>query len=127
MYSDIVKDHFTKPRNVGEMDHPDAAGAAKNEADGDHVQLHFQIEDGNIKDVKMKVMGCVAAIASTSMLTTMIMGMSVDKALAVTRQNLAAQLGGLPEQKIHCSLTCLDALEQALKPFQNKKADINAK
>jgi len=125
LYSDIVKDHFTKPRNVGEMDKPDAVGTARNEADGDQVQLHFLIKDGNITDVKMKVMGCVAAIASTSMLTTMIKGMPLDDALAVTRQDLAARLGGLPEQKIHCSLTCLDAQKQALRSFQNKKTNTN--
>ena len=115
MYSNTVKDHFANPRNVGEMDHPDAQGAAKNEVDGDQVQLHLKIEDGAITDAKMKVMGCVAAIASTSLLTEMIKGKTVDEAKAISKEELTENLGGLPERKIHCSLTCIDALQQALE------------
>ena len=114
MYSQTVKDHFTKPRNVGELDAPDAVGKAMNEADGDQVQLHFKIEDKTITDVKMLVMGCVAAIASTSMLTEMIIGKSVTTALEISKQDLADALDGLPEHKMRCSLTCLDALHEAL-------------
>jgi nitrogen fixation NifU-like protein len=114
LYSDIVKDHFSNPRNVGELESPDAVGTAKNEADGDRVQLHFRIEDGRIVNVKMKVMGCVAAIASTSMLTEMVKGKSVEDALAVTREELVDRLGGLPERKVHCSLTCINALQKAV-------------
>jgi len=114
VYSDIVKDHFTKPRNVGELDNPDAVGTARNEADGDQVQLHFRIENERITDVKMKVMGCVAAIASTSMLTEMVKNKSRNEALATSKEQLTEALGGLPEQKIHCSLTCIDALKEAL-------------
>ena len=114
MYSDIVKDHFTKPRNVGELENPDAVGTAMNEADGDQVQLHFQIENDRITDVKMKVMGRVAAIASTSMLTEMVKNKSLDEALSISKEQLTEALGGLPEQKIRCSLTCIDALKEAL-------------
>ena len=114
MYSDIVKDHFTKPRNVGEMDNPDAVGTAKNEVDGDQVLLHFRIEDDRITDVKMKVMGCVAAIASTSMLTEMVRDKTVDKALSITKEQLTEAMGGLPERKVHCSLTCIDAMHEAI-------------
>ncbi|MFH1943822.1 MAG: iron-sulfur cluster assembly scaffold protein [bacterium] len=114
MYSDTVKDHFSNPRNVGELENPDAVGTAKNEADGDHVQLHLRVEGGRIKDVKMKVMGCVAAIASTSMLTEMVKGKSVEDALAVSGEALVDRLGGLPERKVHCSLTCIDALQKAM-------------
>jgi nitrogen fixation NifU-like protein len=114
VYSDIVKDHFTRPRNVGELDNPDAVGTAKNEADGDQVQLHFKIENDRITDVKMKVMGCVAAIASTSMLTEMVKNKSLDEALAISKEQLTEALDGLPEQKIRCSLTCIDALKEAL-------------
>ena len=114
MYSDIVKDHFTKPRNVGEMEAPDAVGTAKNEADGDQVLLHLKIDDDRITDAKMKVMGCVAAIASTSMFTEMIRGKTLEEALAIGKEELTDALGGLPERKVHCSLTCLDALREAL-------------
>jgi NifU-like protein involved in Fe-S cluster formation len=115
MYSNTVKDHFANPRNVGEIDNPDAEGSAKNEVDGDQVQLHLKIEEGTITDAKMKVMGCVAAIASTSLLTDMVKGKSVDEARAISREELTEKLGGLPERKIHCSLTCIDALQQALE------------
>ena len=115
MYSNTVKDHFVNPRNVGEIDNPDARGSAKNEVDGDQVQLHLKITEGTITDAKMKVMGCVAAIASTSMLTEMIKGKSVDEARAISKDELTERLGGLPERKTHCSLTCIDALQQALE------------
>jgi nitrogen fixation NifU-like protein len=115
MYSNIVKDHFVNPRNVGELEDPDAAGSAKNDVDGDQVQLHLRIQDGKITDVKMKVMGCVAAIASTSLLTEMVNGKMVEEARAITKEELTDRLGGLPERKVHCSLTCIDALHQALE------------
>lgn len=115
MYSDIVKDHFTNPRNVGEMESPDAVGTAKNEVDGDRVQLHFLVEKEKITDVRMKVMGCVAAIASTSMLTEMVKEKTLDEALAISREELVDRLGGLPDRKKHCSLTCIDALREAFK------------
>lgn len=115
MYSQTVKDHFANPRNVGEMEKPDRTGEAKNEADGDRVQLHLAVIDGRIVDVKMKVMGCVAAIASTSLFTEMIKGLTVKKALAVTKDALSEALGGLPDNKKRCSLTCIDALHDALE------------
>ena len=114
MYNDIVRDHFARPRNVGELEHPDRMGAAKNPSDGDHVQLHFRIADGVIRDVRMRVMGCVAAIASASMLTEMVKGKTVSEALALSKQELARRLGGLPEHKVQCSLTCIDAMQKAL-------------
>jgi nitrogen fixation NifU-like protein len=113
LYSDIVRDHFARPRNVGVLENPDRVGIAKNEADGDHVQLHFRLNDKTIFDVKMKVMGCVAAIAATSLFTELIRGKTVDAARAIDKETLAEQLGGLPAQKIRCSLTCLDAFHNA--------------
>ena len=115
MYNKITKDHFLNPRNVGEIKNPNAVGVAVNKTDGDKVQLHFRFENNQIADAKMKVMGCVAAIAATSILTEMVIGMSRSEALLITREMLAQALGGLPEQKMQCSLTCLDALKQALK------------
>ena len=120
MYSDTVRDHFAHPRNVGVLDKPDAVGEAKNTSDGDQVQLHLRLEKGIVADIKMKVMGCVAAIASTSLLTEMVKGRSVDDALAVSKEQLSEQLGGLPPHKIRCSLTCIDALHLALEPLGNK-------
>ena len=116
MYNDLVKDHFARPRNVGELEHPDASAVSKNEADGDTVQIQLRIENGVIADAKMKVSGCVAAIASASLLTETIRGRSVSDALAISKEELAGMLGGLPEHKIRCSLTCVDALRKALNP-----------
>lgn len=113
MYSDIVRDHFANPRNVGVLENPDCTGNAKNEADGDHVQLHFRLNDKTIADVKMKVMGCVAAIAATSLFTELIHGKTIDEAGEINKETLVEQLGGLPEQKIRCSLTCLEAFRNA--------------
>jgi len=114
VYNEIVKDHFARPRNIGDIDHPDAAGSAKNTSDGDRVQLHFRIEGDVIRDVRMKVMGCVAAIASASMFTEMVKGKTIDEALSISKESVAEKLGGLPENKIRCSLTCVDALRSAL-------------
>lgn len=114
MYSDVVRDHFVHPRNVGELEEPDGVGTAKNEVDGDQVQLHLRIKEGKIVDVKMKVMGCVAAIASTSLLTELVKGKTVEEASVISKEELTDRLGGLPEQKKRCSLTCIDALRQAV-------------
>lgn len=108
-----MRDHFVRPRNVGVLENPDRVGTAKNEADGDQVQLHFRLNDKTIVDVKMKVMGCVAAIAATSMFTELIKGKTIDEAQTIDKETLAEELGGLPAQKIRCSLTCLDAFRNA--------------
>ena len=113
LYSDIVKDHFVRPRNVGVLENPERVGIAKNEADGDQVQLHFRLNDKTIVDVKMKVMGCIAAIAATSLFTELIRGKTISEAQAVDKEMLTEQLGGLPAQKVRCSLTCLDAFRNA--------------
>ena len=115
MYNSVVKDHFSKPRNVGELEFPDAEGTSENSADGDRVQFHLRIKDGIIIDVRMKVMGCVAAIASASFFSEWIRGKSEHDALAVSKEDLAGMMGGLPEHKIRCSLTCVDALRNALQ------------
>ncbi len=114
MYSDVVRDHFVYPRNVGELEEPDGVGTAKNDVDGDQVQLHLRIKEGKVVDVKMKVMGCVAAIASTSLLTELIKGKTVGEASVISKEELTDRLGGLPERKKRCSLTCIDALRQAV-------------
>ena len=113
MYSDIVLDHFTNPRNIGTLENPDRIGVARNNVDGDQVQIHFRLKDKTIVDVKMKVMGCVAAIAATSMLSEMVKGKTIEEIKNINKDSLVKHLGGLPEHKIQCSLTCLDALHHA--------------
>lgn len=114
MYNDIVMDHFANPRNVGELKNPDLVGRAKNKVDGDDVQLHLQVKGEKIVDVKMKVMGCVAAIACTSFLTERLKGKTLKEAGAISKEELSTLIGGLPEHKIQCSLTCIDALRMAI-------------
>jgi nitrogen fixation NifU-like protein len=114
MYNPTVRDHFSNPHNVGELEDPDAVGKAKNPSDGDQVQLHLRIRKGRIEDVRMKVMGCVAAIASASFFTELIRGRSVQEALSISKEELAESMGGLPEHKVQCSMTCVDALKDAL-------------
>jgi len=120
VYSDIVKNHFANPLNVGEIENPDGVGMARNEVDGDQVQMHIRVQDQKIVDAKIKVMGCVAAIASTSMLSEMIKGRTLDEAASLTKEELTEALGGLPENKIRCSLTCVDALQDAVEMIRGK-------
>jgi NifU-like protein involved in Fe-S cluster formation len=114
MYSALVRDHFSRPRCIGEIENPDAVGEAKNEADGDRVRLTLRIRDGRIEDARVKVMGCVAAIAAASFFTEWMQGKTVAEAAALTQEELAERMGGLPENKIRCSLTCVTALHHAV-------------
>lgn len=120
MYSSIVKDHFLHPRNVGDLDSPDRIGEAKNETDGDWVRLSLRIQNNIIQDVRIRVMGCVAAIALTSVLSEYVKGKTIEQALAITKEELAQQVGSLPAQKLRCSMTCLDALHAALNPCKGE-------
>ncbi len=120
MYTAIVKDHFANPRNIGTLEYPDAAGFAKNEADGDQVQIQLCIDNDQITDVKVKVMGCVAAIAASSRFTELIYNKTLQEAKRVDKQQLSDALGGLPESKRRCSLTVIDAFHQALASYDNK-------
>ncbi len=120
MYSPLVKEHFVNPRNVGDFDRPDRIGEAKNETDGDWVRLSFRIQNNIIEEVRIRVMGCVAAIAVTSFISEYIQGKTIEQALAITKEELAEKMGGLPPQKLHCSMTCLDALRVALNPCKGE-------
>jgi len=113
MYGALVKDHFSNPRNMGRLAEPDASGSAKNESDGDHVVLQLRLRGDVIEETAVQVAGCVAAIASASFFSEWMRGKKVQEALALTKEELAAMLGGLPEHKIRCSLTCMDALKNA--------------
>jgi nitrogen fixation protein NifU and related proteins len=115
MYNAVVKDHFSNPRNVGELERPDATGSAKNASDGDQVQLQLRVRQGVIEDARIKVAGCVAAIASASFLSEWLHGKTVEEAQALSKDDLAGLMGGLPAHKILCSLTCLDALKSAVE------------
>ena len=122
MYSDKVMDHFTNPRNVGEIENPDGVGEVGNASCGDIMKIFLKVEDGVIKDIKFKTFGCGAAIATSSMVTEMATGKSLDEALELTNQKVAEALDGLPPAKMHCSNLAADALHEAIKNYKEKNA-----
>ena len=103
MYSEKVMDHFSNPRNVGQIDNANAVGEVGNAKCGDIMKIYMDIQDDVIKDVKFKTFGCGAAIATSSMATEMVKGKTVDEALALTNKAVMEALDGLPKEKIHCS------------------------
>ena len=121
-YSAKVMDHFMNPRNVGEIDGADGVGEVGNPACGDMMRLYLKIEDGRVQDAKFRTFGCGAAIASSSMLTEMIKGKTVEEARAITNQQVAEALDGLPAVKIHCSVMAEQAVKSALDDYVKKHA-----
>ena len=111
MYSEIVMDHFQHPRNVGEMDNADGVGEVGNPVCGDMMKFFIKVSGDQIEDVKFLTFGCGAAIAVSSIVSEMAIGMTLDEALAMTRDDVAEKLGGLPKNKLHCSNLGSDALQ----------------
>ena len=121
MYSEKVMDVFKNPKNVGEIENPDGTGTVGNEVCGDIMQITLRIKDNAIEDAKFKTFGCAAAIATSSTATEMIKGMTLDEALKVTNKAVIEKLGGLPPQKIHCSVLAEEAIKKAIDDYRAKQ------
>jgi len=119
-YSAKVMDHFMNPRNVGEIEEASGVGEVGNPACGDMMRLYLKVEGGKIVDAKFRTFGCGAAIASSSMLTEMIKGKTIQEAEEITNQHVADALDGLPAVKIHCSVMAEEAVKAALEDYRKK-------
>ncbi len=121
-YTDKVQQHFLQPQNVGEIESPSGTGDVGSLACGDALKLTLKIDEKDvITDAKFKTFGCASAIASSSVLTDMVKGMSVDEAAKVTNEDIAEALGGLPKEKMHCSVMGREALEAAIADYRGLK------
>ncbi|MBS5842348.1 MAG: Fe-S cluster assembly scaffold protein NifU [Clostridiales bacterium] len=120
MYSDKVMDHFSNPRNVGEIENADGVGEVGNAKCGDIMKIYLKIDEDVITDVKFKTFGCGAAIATSSMATEMIKGRTISEALQLTNKAVAEALDGLPPVKIHCSVLAEEAVKAAVADYKKK-------
>jgi nitrogen fixation NifU-like protein len=116
-YSKKVMDHFTNPRNVGEIENPDGVGHVGNPVCGDIMELYIKVDDGVIVDAKFKTFGCGAAIATSSIVTELVKGKAVEEALKISNKAVAEALDGLPPLKMHCSVLAEEALRSAIEDY----------
>ena len=126
MYSEKVMREFKHPRNMGEIKNPDGLGKVGNSVCGDIMHVYIKVGKNKrgeeiIKDIKVKTFGCVAAIATSSKLTEMVKGMTLEEAIKIDKQKIADALDGLPPQKMHCSVLSMDGLRRAIEDYRNKK------
>ncbi len=121
MYSELVMEHFTNPRNVGVIEDADGVGKVGNPLCGDVMEMFIKVEDNRIADVKFRTFGCGAAIATSSIATEMIKGKSIDDAVQLSNKAVAEALGGLPAQKMHCSNLAADAVRSAIGDYWAKQ------
>ena len=122
MYSEKLMDHFTNPRNVGEIADADGVGEEGNPTCGDVMKITIKVKDNRIEDAKFRTFGCGAAIAVSSMVTEMVKGKTLEEALSITKEAVADALGGLPPQKMHCSNLGADALRLAIEDYRKRRA-----
>ena len=121
MYSEKVMDHFSNPRNVGELENADGVGEVGNPVCGDMMTFYIKVKDSRLEDVKFKTFGCGAAIAVSSMVSEMAKGKTLDEAKKITPKRVADELEGLPKNKFHCSNLGAQALNKAIKDYLSKK------
>lgn len=121
MYNEKVMDVFRNPKNVGEIENADGVGTVGNASCGDIMQISLKIENNVIVDAKFKTFGCAAAIATSSTATEMIKGKTIEEALLITNKKVVETLGGLPSQKLHCSVLAEEAIKKAIEDYMSKK------
>ena len=122
MYTEQVMDHFTNPRNVGEIEGASGVGTVGNAKCGDIMRIFIKVENNVIVDVKFKTFGCGAAIATSSKATEMVLGKTIDEALTITNKMVTEALGGLPAVKLHCSVLAEEALHEAIQNYKERLA-----
>ena len=120
LYTETVMNHFTHPRNVGEIPDADGVGEVGNAKCGDIMKMYLKIKDDRIEDVKFETFGCGSAIASSSMATELIKGKTIEEALAVTNKQVVDALGGLPAYKLHCSVLAEESIKAAVKNYYDR-------
>lgn len=120
MYTAKVMDHFQNPRNVGEIENPDGVGEIGNPVCGDIMKLYIKVKDNHIIDAKFKTFGCGAAIATSSMITELVKGKTLEEAERISKKTVAEALDGLPTNKMHCSNLAADALHKAIEDYKNR-------
>jgi nitrogen fixation NifU-like protein len=121
-YSPTVMEHFENPRNAGEMDSPDGEATTSNPVCGDRMRVMIRVEDGRVGDVRWQTRGCPPAIATSSFASEMVQGWTLDEVDALTREAIADAIGGLPRDKVHCSVLAADALKAAVADYREKAA-----
>ncbi|NLT41352.1 MAG: Fe-S cluster assembly scaffold protein NifU [Anaerolineae bacterium] len=121
MYSDKVMEHFRNPRNVGVVENADGTGKVGNPVCGDIMEMTIKVEDDRLVDVKFRTFGCGSAIATSSITTELVIGKTIEEALALTNRAVAQALDGLPPNKMHCSNLAADALHDAIKDYLSKR------
>lgn len=124
MYSEKVMDHFTNPRNVGEIEDANGVGQVGNAKCGDIMKMYLKIEDNIIVDAKFKTFGCGAAVATSSMATELVIGKTVEEAMKITNKAVAEALDGLPPQKMHCSNLAEEAIAAALEDYRRNNGEL---
>jgi nitrogen fixation NifU-like protein len=123
MYSPKVLQHFSSPQNVGEIPDADGVGTVGNPVCGDQMTIYIKVKDDRLEDIKFKTFGCGAAIATSSMITVMARGKTLDEALKISRDDVAKELEGLPPQKMHCSNLAAEGLTAAIEDYRKKQTE----
>jgi nitrogen fixation NifU-like protein len=119
-YSDLVIDHFEHPRNAGELENPDGEATASNPVCGDRMRVTIRVADGHLDEVRWQTRGCPPAIATSSFASEMVRGWTIEQVEALTRQAIADAIGGLPRDKVHCSVLAADALKAAIADYRRR-------